>query len=371
MSRTRLRNSTIPGGAWSFLVLPLRMKISSGSFRAAAAVAVALAFNPFNSPAADTNPPTRSEVETTNAQEVLRSYLQLQEQLHLTQLAVQENRKEAREAAARTEEALAKRLEAIEQALASQRARELDSMQNTNRVMVIVAGSFATLGFVAMLLMAYFQWRTVNGLAEISATLPTTRALGAGPAFAALGPGDSHLAGGGAAEQSNLRLLGAMEQLEKRLHDLEHAARPPLQVTAANGSPATDGKDGGAAADSGSSATVAGTEISGETDRLSTLLGKGQSMLHLDDADGALACFEEALALAPNHADALVKKGTALERLQRLNEAIECYDRAIAADSTMTIAYLHKGGLFNRLERFNEALECYEKALRTQEKRAA
>ena len=94
-------------GAWSFRVLPLRMKISSGSFRAAAAMAVALAFNPLNSPAADTNPPTRSEVETTNAQEVLRSYLQLQEQLHLTQLAVQENRKEAREAAVRTEEALA------------------------------------------------------------------------------------------------------------------------------------------------------------------------------------------------------------------------------------------------------------------------
>ena len=104
-----------------------------------------------------------------------------------------------------------------------------------------------------------------------------------------------------------------------------------------------------------------------EAARITMLLGKGQSLLNLDQAEEALACFDQVLTLDPNHPEALVKKGAALERLRKLDEAIACYDRAIAADSSMTVAYLYKGGLFNRMERFGEALECYEKALHTQE----
>ena len=85
--------------------------------------------------------------------------------------------------------------------------------------------------------------------------------------------------------------------------------------------------------------------------------------------DKALECFEVALGLEPEHAEALVKKGGALEKLGRTDEAIACYDHAIAADETLTIAHLHKGGLFNRLARYDEALRCYEQALRTQEKK--
>jgi tetratricopeptide (TPR) repeat protein len=109
---------------------------------------------------------------------------------------------------------------------------------------------------------------------------------------------------------------------------------------------------------------------SSEAALISFLLGKGQSLLNLDKAEDALACFDEILSLRAGHPEALVKKGTALEKLRRLNEAVECYDQAIAADNSMTIAYLCKGGLFNRMERYSEALECYEKALRTQEKHA-
>jgi tetratricopeptide (TPR) repeat protein len=110
---------------------------------------------------------------------------------------------------------------------------------------------------------------------------------------------------------------------------------------------------------------------SSDADRVSVLLGKGLSMMNLDNARAAAACFDEVLAIEPHNAEAWVRKGAALEKLQQLDEAIECYDHAIAANSSLTIAYLHKGGLFNRMERFNEALECYEKALRTQEKHPA
>src|ERR1039457_815615 len=107
--------------------------------------------------------------DDTNSQETLRSYLQLQEQIHATQLAVEHSRTQAEAAAAETAKTFTTRLQGIEQALASQRAQELQAMQSTmgamqstNKVMLIVAGSFAALGLLAMIFMAYFQWRTIN-----------------------------------------------------------------------------------------------------------------------------------------------------------------------------------------------------------------
>ena len=316
---------------------------------------------PFGSRAANSAPEAAKE---TNSLE-MRTYLQLQEQLHATQLAIERNRKEADYAAAQATEALAGRLQAIEQSLLTQRARELEAMQSSNKVMLLVAGAFAAMGFMAMLLMAYFQWRTVNRLAEISAALPRPdRTLGAGRPIAALGPGDTQLIQVGQAEQSNLRMADALERLEKRIHELEHTAHPPLPdasshiVNADSAEPHSEPGNGSPA--NGAASTEAG--------RIRMLLGKGQSLLNLDQAEEAMACFDEALKLDNRNTEALVKKGSALERLRKLDEAIDCYDRAIAADDSMTIAYLYKGGLFNRMERFNEALECYEQALRTQEK---
>jgi tetratricopeptide (TPR) repeat protein len=313
--------------------------------------------------AAEPGPPSgpTGRADETNAQDTLRSLLQVQEQLHATQLAIERNRQETDAAAARSAEALGTRLQGIEQALAAQRAQELETMQSSNKVMLIVAGSFAGLGFVALLLTAYFQWRIVSRLAEISASLPFGHALGAGPALGSLGADDTHHLALGPAQESNQRLLGALDRLEKRIHDLEHTSRLPLKegepLPQAGALPASD------------SSSEPATEGGADAARITVLLGKGQSLLNLDHAEEALSCFDEVLALDANHPEALVKKGAALERLRKLDEAVACYDRAIAADSTLTVAYLYKGGLFNRMERFSEALECYEKALRTQETR--
>jgi tetratricopeptide (TPR) repeat protein len=315
------------------------------------------------------------KTDETNVQETLRSYLQLQEQIHATQLSIEQTRKEAEELATRNAQALSGRLEAIEGALASQRARELEAMQSSNRVMLFMAGTFAAVGFIAMVLMGYFQWRTVHGLAEISAVLPSMRSFPSGPAIAALGPGDANLIPG-PVEQSNARLLGALEQLEKRIHELERTSKPALD----EGNPGANSLEQDAGHPNGKGdALETSTPQEPATSvpagncsaRVKALLTTGQALLDQDKADSALASFEEALSLDPQHAEAMVKKGTALERLQKVDEAIACYDRAIAADSSLTIAYLHKGGLFNRLERFDEALECYERALRTQEKKPA
>jgi tetratricopeptide (TPR) repeat protein len=321
---------------------------------AAIVLLLAVAVPVLRSADASTNAVATNRIDEANTQEVLRTYLQLQEQLHATQLAIEENRKQADQAAAQNAEALANRLKLIEEALASQRTREMETMQSSNRVMLIVAGTFATLGFLAMLVMTYFQWRTVSRLAEIS-TMPLSRGLNAPEPLAALEAGHGPVVTVSASDESSVRLLGAIDRLEKRLFELEHTnisqAHETTAAPIANGgstppAPHDNGKD------------------------LEAILGRGQSLLNMERPEEALVCFDEALQHAPNHAEALVKKGIAFEQLRRLEEALQCYDKAIEADRLSTMAYLHKGALCNRLERHSEALECYENALRTQEGRA-
>jgi tetratricopeptide (TPR) repeat protein len=309
-------------------------------------------------------PPLR--VEETNSQETLRAYLQLQEQIHSTQIAIERNRKEIDDAAAQRAETLDSRLGSIEKALATQRAQELTAMQSSNKVMLLVAGSFAAVGFVAMLLMAYFQWRTVNRLAEISASMPGAgaRALLPGRAFAALGAGDTQVVDAAPREQPGAKLLEVIERLEKRIHELEHTTHHQLHENHSAGNGSRMVSSAGDNEKQGKEGDLS------DPDNITVMLGKGQSLLNMDKAEEALTCFEAVLSAEPSHAEALVKKGTALERLRRFNEAIQCYDKAILANPAMTIAYLHKGGLFNRMERFSEALECYEKALHTQEQKS-
>ena len=104
---------------------------------------------------------------------------------------------------------------------------------------------------------------------------------------------------------------------------------------------------------------------------VTNLLLEGQSLADAGEFDKAVKCFEAALVLQPDRAEALVKLGGVLDKQDRAEEALQYYDRAIALDESLTIAYLNKGGLFNRLARYDEALRCYEQALHKQKKSAA
>src|SRR5438445_4571784 len=108
--------------------------------------------------------------EETNSPEAFRGILGLEGQLRSNQIAIEQNGKEAREAAAREAELLSKRLATMEeafavqqQALAERNARELQAMQSSNRAMVIVSA----VACLAMLMVAYFQWRMSNRWAEM------------------------------------------------------------------------------------------------------------------------------------------------------------------------------------------------------------
>ena len=321
-----------------------------------------LALDATNAPA---TPDAKSETNIS-ADDMMRTYLQLQEQLHETRLAIERTRQEADYAAATNAAALSNRLQALERSLADQRTHELDTVRNTNRAMLIIAGTFVSVGLVALLLTAYMHWRAVNRLAEIATALPAGHAATTFP-LAAIGMGENQLITGSAADQISTRLLGTLEQLEKRINQLEHPQTPNGHVSFASPALPAAGKT----IIEASSEVTKETSASSQAARIAMLLGKGQSLLNLDKAEEALACFDEVLGLSPDNTDALVKKGATLEKLRKPQEAIECYDRAIVLDSSLTIAYLYKGGLFNRLERFSEAMECYERALHTQEKRRA
>src|SRR5215469_3536704 len=96
-----------------------------------------LAALPFsNLKAADTNSaPAGAPPESSVSNESLRAYLQLQEQLHATQLAIERNREEEQAAAAQDSMTLSNHLQAIEQSLVVQRAGELADTQRTNRLL--------------------------------------------------------------------------------------------------------------------------------------------------------------------------------------------------------------------------------------------
>lgn len=310
-------------------------------------------------------------VEETNFPLTAQALSQLEGQVRSNQLAIELSSREAKQAAARNSEALAAGLKKIEDAFAAQRevlsalsARELEALQRSNRDMLVVASSFAAVALLAMVVIAFLQWRMTRVWSGLTTMFPLRERLGQRAVLPELGPGGQTAVGGGAVEDSNRRLLGAVEKLERRVGELEQTSEPGSSRRLMAPGPKNGNGDSGHE-DDASGGGHGETSASDEEVVIGTLLAQGKTKLKENELDAALKCFDEVLALDPDNGEALVKKGSTLERMHKLNEAFECYDRAIAADDSLTLAYLHKGGLCNRLERFKEALECYEKALRT------
>ncbi|PYK01820.1 MAG: hypothetical protein DME23_03205 [Verrucomicrobia bacterium] len=310
-----------------------------------------------------------------------------QEQQDVIQQAIEQTRREVEAAAMRNAEALTQRLTLIQQSLETQHQREVEAVQRSNRTALMVAGALAATGLLGMFCLAFFLMRATNRLTEVAMAVPLSHALGTGYSPNVLTAGDSPLAVGNPTELASARFLGAIEQLEKRLRELEQTAQEAASGgTSGHANEQPNRETAKAEANSDTKAAVSTTPHDPEKNRsawqepasdsshpphVALLLAKGQTLLSLDKPAEALACLEEVISLDPRNAEALIKRGNALERLRRTEEALECYDRAIAVDSSLTTAYLYKGGVFNRLQRFEEALKCYEQALQTEQKTLA
>jgi tetratricopeptide (TPR) repeat protein len=277
--------------------------------------------------------PARAQTSSpavTNNDTVMNGYLQIQEQLHATQMAIEDIRAAGAVDAKRNADAIAARLESLEQSVAAQRNADTESARRTQQLTLLLAGAFGLAGLGIMALMFYFQWRAFTRIAEISAQQNAALA-NAGAVHQLAAPGRAAVA------TSNSRLLDVVGQLERKIIELENGSS--LLVEAA-GTKSLD------------------------------LLAEGQTLLDAGQPHKALEVFDRLLAMQPDHAETLVKKSAALEKLGRIPAALDACDRAIARDDGFTLAFLQKGGLLNKLSRHDEALDCFEQGLMAQKKKA-
>lgn len=314
----------------------------------------------------ETPPAKTSNLDELSQAELLKSYLQVRDQLHATQLAIANSRAETEATARAQATAIAEKLEAIKSAMEAERQRmQVDTLranaererqqiesQRSNRTVLWVAVGFGAIGLLAMLFMPLVQLRTINRIAEVANQRPSL------PPSAGLLTTESDALPNQTVALSNQRLMTVIERMEKRIFELEHTAVHPLSAATTVETKGTNGSD--------PYTHVAAAETD-QAALITVLLGKGKFLLSTNKASDAVACYDEILKLHPNHAEALVKKGAALEKMKQDDAAIRCYDRAIEVDQKMTLAYLSKAGACNRLGRYDEAMECYELALQTEE----
>jgi tetratricopeptide (TPR) repeat protein len=234
-------------------------------------------------------------------------------------------------------------LTGLQQTLVTQREKEIEmSKQSHSFTLKVIAGA-AMAVFLVFLLSYWFQLRALNRVMEISNSLPMPR----NPAL---------LEAGGSQASS---LLSAIKVLENRINHLEIPGRPQ------NGN--GNGDDmGGPHMTTGSgnmlSLGVFETSTSSPSS-LSLLLAKGQTLLDMDRLQDALGCFQEALLLDHNNAEAYLKKGIALERLNRLEPALEAYDEALRLNPKRAITHASKARVLAALHRYDEAISVYDSAL--------
>src|SRR5664279_720150 len=211
--------------------------------------------------------PARAQTNSAaipNNDAVVNGYLQIQEQLHATQMAIADIRAAAADDAKRNAETIAARLEALEQSVAAQRNADAEAARRTQQLTLLLAAGFGLAGLGIMALMFYFQWRAFTKIAEISAQQNAALA-NAGAVHQLAGPGRA------AVETSNSRLLDVVEQLERKIIELENGSS--LLVEAAGG-------------------------------KSFDLLAEGQTLLDAGQPQKALEIFDRLLTTQPDHAEA-------------------------------------------------------------------
>lgn len=165
----------------------------------------------------ETAPPSPAvdQIHETNAVQIVAAFRELQESVRATQQAIEQNRRETRQAAAQSATGLSNALQTVQASFAAQRMRDLEAIQQSNRVILTIAGAFAAVGLLALLLIGYLQWRLCRELAEMTRTLPPGFAPDAPATAAALNPG----------EVPSPARFAAIEPPGKQIAALEHAPR--------------------------------------------------------------------------------------------------------------------------------------------------
>jgi predicted O-linked N-acetylglucosamine transferase (SPINDLY family) len=92
----------------------------------------------------------------------------------------------------------------------------------------------------------------------------------------------------------------------------------------------------------------------------------GNGLRRLNSPEEALASYDKAIALKPDHADAFHNRGLVLCDLRRLEEALTSFDSALALKPDKAELLTHKADALRRLRRPEQAIACYDKAIALQ-----
>jgi glycosyltransferase involved in cell wall biosynthesis/Tfp pilus assembly protein PilF len=101
-------------------------------------------------------------------------------------------------------------------------------------------------------------------------------------------------------------------------------------------------------------------------DHAEVLFSRGVVLQQLSRFDEALASYDRLVAVRPDHADALYNRGVVLHQLDRDEEALATYDRAIAVRPGHAGALSNRGNILHRLRRFAAAVASFDGAIAVQ-----
>ena len=90
---------------------------------------------------------------------------------------------------------------------------------------------------------------------------------------------------------------------------------------------------------------------------------KGISLAMSGEYEKAIECFDKAIELNPNYADAYYDRGLTYYQLKRYEKAIEDYNKAIELNLSDAEAYYDRGLTYHKLKRYERAIEDYTKAI--------
>ena len=89
----------------------------------------------------------------------------------------------------------------------------------------------------------------------------------------------------------------------------------------------------------------------------------GVTLKDLGQLDAAVKCYEQALAIQPDYAEAYNNLGITLNELGQLEEAVKRYEQALAIKPDYAEAHSNLGITLQELGQLEEAVKCYEQAL--------
>jgi len=90
---------------------------------------------------------------------------------------------------------------------------------------------------------------------------------------------------------------------------------------------------------------------------------RGNVLKELKQFDAAIASYEKAIQLKPDYAEAYSNRGNVLKDLKQFEAAISSYDKAIQLKPDYAEAYSNRGNALQELKQYEAAIASYDKAI--------